>query len=290
MRSQRRARSQRLKRLPGGRQALPGGAGRDSRCGGALGSGLLGPNPTALRGDRGDGRGYLRAMRLADLALSPLYLAQALRFIARTERLPEAAGPREGQIGQGPGLRLLILGDSSGAGVGVAHQDQALVGQMLRHLAPVVPVQWQVIARSGATTARARRMLHGAGAFDIAVLALGVNDVLRQTSAHRFARQQAALMADLRARHGVQHILASAVPPFGGFTALPDPLRGYLHGRATRLDAVLRGVCAQAGACHVPFDLAPDMAWLARDGLHPGPALYAEWGQRMAGLALARLS
>ena len=225
-------------------------------------------------------------MRLSDLALTPLYLAQAAYFIARTEKLPEAAGPRAGQSGQGAPMRLLILGDSSGAGVGVAHQDQALIGQMLHHLEPERAMTWQVIARSGVTTAHARRMLAGAGACDVAVLALGVNDVLRQTPVRRFADEYAGLIADLPAGH----ILVSAVPPLGQFTVFPRPLRDYLGRRATALDIALQTVCARSGALHVPFDLAPDPGWLARDGLHPGAALYAEWGRCMAGLALARLS
>ena len=229
-------------------------------------------------------------MRIQDSLLSPVYVAQAAYVIARTARLPEALGPRCGTHGQGAQLRLLILGDSSGAGVGVAHQDQALIGQMLQHLVPSAEVAWQVIARSGATTAQARRMLHEAGVFDVAVLALGVNDVLRQTSARRFAMRQRSLIDALRSQHGVQHILVSAVPPLGEFTSFPQPLRGYLGRRATVLDAGLQAVCAQCRAVHVPFDLDPDPHWLAHDGLHPGPALYAEWGKRMAGLALARLS
>ncbi len=225
-------------------------------------------------------------MRLTDLALTPLYLVQAAQFIARTEKLPEAVGPRAGQSGQGAPMRLLILGDSSGAGVGVAHQDQALIGRMLHHLEPERAVKWQVIARSGATTAHARRMLAGAGPSDVAVLALGVNDVLRQTASRRFEVDYAKLIEALPARH----ILASAVPPLGHFTAFPRPLRGYIGQRAIALDAALQTVCANTGALHVPFDLDPDPRWLARDGLHPGAALYAEWGRRMAALALARLS
>ena len=129
-------------------------------------------------------------------------------------------------------------------------------------------------------------MLQGAGGCDIAVLALGVNDVLRQSSARRFIKDYTALIDELPARH----VLASAVPPLGAFTVFPRPLRGYLGQRATKLDDALKTVCAQTGAVHVPFDLAPDPRWLARDGLHPGAALYAHWGKRMAGLALARLS
>ena len=227
---------------------------------------------------------------LADLALVPVYAAQALAFLVRIERLPEAQGLRRGYTGQGAPMRLLILGDSSAAGVGVAHQGDALSGQMLRHLTGQRRVLWQLVARSGATTAQARAMLRGHGRFDVAVLALGVNDVLRQTRVARFRRAQSGLIDELRARHGVQHILASAVPPLGEFEVFPDPLRSFLGQRAVALDASLQEICAEQGAQHVPFDLAPGPEWLARDGLHPGAALYAEWGKRMAGLALRSLS
>ena len=227
---------------------------------------------------------------LTDLALAPVYAAQALSFLARIERMPEAEGPRQGDAGQGAPLRLLILGDSSAAGVGVTHQSEALPGQMLHHLIKHNRVLWKLVARSGATSAQACAMLRGQGMFDIAVLALGVNDVLRQTRTARFKQAQSALIKDLRMRHGVQHILVSAVPPLGAFEVFPDPLRSFLGRRALALDASLCELCALQAAQHVPFDLAPGPEWLARDGLHPGAALSAEWGKRMAGLALHNLS
>ena len=64
----------------------------------------------------------------AKLLLSPILVAQALTTRARLPCLPEAAGDRAGVIGRGPLLRLLMLGDSSAAGVGVAEQGQALTG------------------------------------------------------------------------------------------------------------------------------------------------------------------
>lgn len=72
----------------------------------------------------------------ARLLLSPLLAAQALWVISRALQLPEAAGPRSGVTGTGPILRLRIIGDSSAAGVGVAHQDQALAGQLASELSP----------------------------------------------------------------------------------------------------------------------------------------------------------
>ncbi|TVP71971.1 MAG: SGNH/GDSL hydrolase family protein [Rhodobacteraceae bacterium] len=226
-------------------------------------------------------------VRLSDIALAPLHAAQMLGVIARVPRLPEAAGARAGSCGQGQALRLLVLGDSSAAGVGVAHQDQALVGQICVHLGRMHHLDWQLCARSGATTAGALRLLAAARApVDVVVLALGVNDVLRQTPLRRFAAGQAALIDQLRAEYGARLILASAVPPLGAFEVFPMPLRAHLGRRADALDAELQRVCAaRDGVVHVPFDLDPAPHWLAADGLHPGAALYAEWGQRMAGLA-----
>ena len=69
------------------------------------------------------------------LALAPLLVAQALATRRRAPVLPEAEGPREGRVGRGAGaLRLLIAGDSSAAGVGVAHQRDALAGHLTRAL------------------------------------------------------------------------------------------------------------------------------------------------------------
>ena len=69
------------------------------------------------------------------LVLSPLLAAQAISTRRRAPALPEAAGPREGQVGQGPrALRVLVAGDSSAAGVGVAHQDDAFSGYFTRAL------------------------------------------------------------------------------------------------------------------------------------------------------------
>jgi lysophospholipase L1-like esterase len=222
--------------------------------------------------------------------LTPFHIAaQLAHFAWRTEKLPEAAGPRDGLAGNGPPLRLLVLGDSSAAGVGVSTQADALAGQVVAALSPYRAVQWQVVARSGATSARALDMVAQARACDVVITALGVNDVLRHTSSGRFARAQTALHTRLR-DIGAQVILCSAVPPLGAFAAFPQPLRGHLGARAVKLDATLHAVCTQTGAQHVPFDITPSPDWLARDGLHPSAKLYHHWGARMAGLVLRAVS
>ncbi|MEO1603455.1 MAG: SGNH/GDSL hydrolase family protein, partial [Pseudomonadota bacterium] len=82
------------------------------------------------------------------IALGPLLLTQGRRVRRDILRLPEAEGPREGIVGEGPPLRLLVLGDSSAAGVGAATQSDALVGQLVAQLSPEYRTAWTVIART----------------------------------------------------------------------------------------------------------------------------------------------
>ena len=101
-------------------------------------------------------------MTLRILVLSPVLVLQALFVVLRASRLPEAAGPRYGTLGVGPELRLLVLGDSSAAGVGVAHQDAALAGRLATTLGARYRVSWRVIAASGATSASILKTLEEA--------------------------------------------------------------------------------------------------------------------------------
>ena len=86
---------------------------------------------------------------LATLALAPLLWWQGRRVRREALRLPEAAGPRAGVAGQGRPLRLLLLGDSSAAGVGVADQSDALAGRLVELLGADHRVHWRLEAATG---------------------------------------------------------------------------------------------------------------------------------------------
>lgn len=223
------------------------------------------------------------------LALAPLLVTQAVLTRRRLPQLPEAAGPRQGVVGRGAadqGLALLILGDSSAAGVGVDHQRDALAGQLSRALAAQLgaPVRWQLCARSGVTTAQALALVDQAAPADVAVVVSGVNDVVEQVRPARALRHRQALVTALQQRVGVRQVVMTAVPPMDRFAGLPQPLR-WLAGRdaAAHESALRRWTAQQPRVSHVPFDLPlDDAALLARDGFHPGAPLYRLWGQALA--------
>lgn len=217
--------------------------------------------------------------------LSPVLAPQVAWVLMRAMRLPEAEGPREGVAGQGPELRVLIVGDSSGAGVGVAHQDQALAGRLVAHLAPQHRVQWRLAAKGGATTTTALADLARMPEerFDVAVIALGVNDAKNGMRRARWRRNYRALLEILKTRFGVTRIVASGVPPLGLFPLLPRPLRGVLGARAAKLDTQLRALVEQHEAMrYVSMVFPMDPGLMAEDGFHPGAPLYDQWAGRIA--------
>jgi lysophospholipase L1-like esterase len=221
------------------------------------------------------------------LALGPLLLAQALYTRRTILKLPEASGPRRGRVGRGdPGLGLLIVGDSSAAGVGVETQDEALAGRLSRALAHCLGLQvrWQLCALAGVTTAQAAGLLDDARPADVAVVVTGVNDVIAQVRPAAALAARARLVQVLQHRAGVRQVVMTPVPPMHHFAGLPQPLR-WLAGRdaLAHEHALARWAAQQAAVSHLPFDLPmDDAALLARDGFHPGARLYQLWGDALA--------
>ncbi len=221
----------------------------------------------------------------ARLLMSPLLVAQALQVRRTAQSLPEAAGPRFGTHGKGPLLRLGIIGDSSAAGVGVAHQSDALSGQLVEMLATQFEVTWQLDALTGATTRSTITRLANTPTrpLDVIVIALGVNDVTRLVPARVWVRQQATLIQRLRTLHAPAQIYLSGMAPIGHFPLLPGALRWTLGRHAQRLE---KQRIAYLETCpdltHVPFDMPLDPELMASDGFHPAAPLYTLWAKEMA--------
>jgi lysophospholipase L1-like esterase len=223
--------------------------------------------------------------RFEQCLLSPVLIAQALLVVGRTPRLPEATGPRAGSSGRGPVLRLLILGDSSAAGVGVDDQSFALSGQLARALSDHCRVDWQLVGRTGMTT----RAMPGLLAqlqpdrFDIAVTALGVNDATRLVAPERWVKDTLKLHDLLQHQLGIGWVYATAMPPIGDFPALPWPLAQVLGRQADAMSQALeRAVTGRRTTRIVYPDWGFDPATMARDGFHPGADIYARWARCLA--------
>ena len=226
------------------------------------------------------------------IVLAPVLVVQAVATRKRAPSLPEAEGAREGRVGAGDGgrngaFRLLIAGDSSAAGVGVARQDQALSGYLSRALQRLLarPVQWSLHAKSGFTTQQVFQLLREQKlpAADVAVVVTGVNDVIEQVSLRRVLAQRAAMADWLLAEHGVAHVVFAPLPPVEHFPLLPSPLRNVMGADAHRHDtAVARWAATRSDVSHAVIDVELGPESMAADGFHPGEPVYRTCGEALA--------
>jgi hypothetical protein len=218
----------------------------------------------------------------AKLVLSPVLVAQAIATRARLPKLPEPEGEREGVVGSGRPLRLLVAGDSSAAGVGVRHQQQALAHRLAAVVAQRAParVHWQLRARSGLTTAQTLALLRDEGhgsclAADVAVVITGVNDVIEQVPSQRARAAREALANWLRNGHGVRHVVFAPLPPIHQFPGLPQPLRWVAGSDARRHNSALAEWAAtRSDVSCVDMQVPLNRGVMAEDGFHPGEPVY----------------
>jgi lysophospholipase L1-like esterase len=232
----------------------------------------------------------MRLLSFYRLILAPVLLAQGRKTQRTALRLPEASVERVGRV-QGEGdlreLRLLFVGDSTMAGVGVRQQTEALASRTASNVAKQLnrPVFWQLIARSGVNTSQAQTLLEltNINPADVLITALGTNDVICQTPPRRFIEDYKRLLDTLLVRVGAGFTVVNGLPPLQITPALPQPLRWYFGRYACLLDNRLQQwVGLKRDMAYVSLQWASDRTMLAEDDFHPGPALYAAWSDRIA--------
>jgi lysophospholipase L1-like esterase len=229
--------------------------------------------------------------RLPALLVAPLAVGQGRRLQRDAPRLPEAHGPRDGLlggIGRGSAkpLRLLVVGDSTAMATGVASLDHGIPVQLGRLLSSNSPegrgVAWRAVGRNGATAAEVLDEFAGAAVaahFDLAVVMVGWNDVLRMQSGAAFSRALGALLDRLHAGSPDARLAVVAPPRFGRFASLPQPLRWALGRHALGLTRRAERVARRHAAVVAP---GFDGRSLATDGFHPDATGYQAIAEAIA--------
>lgn len=233
---------------------------------------------------------YLLAVSIL-ASLAPLLILQALYLRRHALRLPPAQGDRCNiEPGSAPSVAMLVLGESTAAGVGVSGHRESLAGQVATALGQQLQraVRWEVAGLNGLTAARTSATLIPwvqAREVDIVVLALGVNDTLALRTPRRWLADLDSLIAELKLKFQPQIIAISAVPPVGKFIAIPQPLRFVFGLVARSLDEVTQRVYAEHPDVlytPLPKSLQSNKRYLSADGFHPSAEGYAAWGVLLA--------
>lgn len=233
-------------------------------------------------------------LKIVTLTLVPALLIQGYRVKKNTLRLSEPQGIRQGTMGKGKPLSILILGDSAAAGVGVEHQQDALLGSLLHELKQDFEISYQLEAKTGDTTVQVleRTQLLEKQHFDVVISSVGVNDVTKLTAPKKWIQLQQQFYTEIENKFSPQLILVTSVPPMNLFPALPNPL-GWLFGQYSSAmnqklaNFIQNKPLQQEATCYqlIQFDLAHFKALnlqMAKDGFHPSKEIYQIWAKEIS--------
>ncbi|HHZ10599.1 MAG TPA: SGNH/GDSL hydrolase family protein [Rhizobiales bacterium] len=222
--------------------------------------------------------------------LFPVYVWQGLAVRRRTERMLPAEGPVLHEVdGAGPALRLLVVGDSSAASVGIGRSEDGLAHQLALILAQRTgrAVAWRAAGFNSATAGQIRDFVLpnlSPDPWDLIVVSIGTNDAKNFHTARRFKREFGGLLYSLRAKWPQARIVWSPVVDMTLVPALPSALGRLLEIRAVMINRLGERLCRERGA--VPATRLPILdpkAGFSSDGFHASEAGYRAWAEHMAG-------
>jgi len=240
--------------------------------------------------------------------LLPLMYWQGKRIYEQVPKLPAAADPAgivEGASGKKP-LRVLVVGESTMAGVGVARHEQGFAGSLARTLGAALgtKVQWKVYAKSGYTL---KKLLDKVLPYiteteaDLIVVGMGGNEAFKMNTPAGFRRDMQATIDFLRDRFGMDTPIAFPnMPPIKAFPAFTPVLKLTLGNMVEYFGEELADLIK--GQPNLYYDqriirladwreelqLDEEPTAFFSDGVHPSELTYTLWGQEFAKFLLGQ--
>lgn len=230
----------------------------------------------------------------AVVPLLPFLYWQGKRVRRKVGRLPDATGETVGEFGRAAeSLRLLVIGESTVAGVGAKHHREALAGQLAEFLSEDTrkTVRWQAVGESGITARETLQRLVPLipeEKYDLIVVGLGGNDTFKVNSPNRWRSDMKKLIDTLRRKYPTAKILLANTPMIRDFPVLPQPLK-FVLWRVSRLHhQAIKKLTRQMENVFY-FDEAEKVgAEFFADGVHPSPYGYKLWSEAMIKFLLKR--
>ncbi|OUD12227.1 SGNH/GDSL hydrolase family protein [Thioflexithrix psekupsensis] len=230
------------------------------------------------------------------ILLFPLWYWQKRRIQPLNRILPYPAGATQGVFkGTYPIHTLVVLGESTAVGIGIATHAQGLAAQIAAHLNGYTKqaIHWQCLGGREINVQKTHHWLIPQVEPlkpDILVIVLGLNDTWQLTSLSRW-REELYRVIHSAKDNVKQGIFFTLSPPFSQKKYAPQPLRFLLNIRRMLLNYHLeQSVIRQAKCAYIDFTHSPQsMDYWAEDGIHPSAAGYTLWGEHIARQILARL-
>ena len=226
-----------------------------------------------------------RAARVALTGVGGYAIAQALLLAiaalrgASHAKAAVAFGRDRRAVGR-DGPRVLVVGDSTGVGVGAGAPSASLAGLLARDF-DTATIENRALA--GARIADVLGQLDGldpTARYDVALVHAGGNDILKRARVRALGTDARAVLDRLRGR--VRHVVWFGSANVGLSRLFLPPLGRLVTLRMRRAHDVLRTAVEQDGGIFVdyfreagcdPYSHRPDR-YYASDGVHPSRAAY----------------
>ena len=221
-------------------------------------------------------------------AALPIYIWQGLKTRRNSPRM---APPRNQHVapikGKGKPIKLLLVGDSSAAGVGVDDINHSLGGQLAKLLANRSgrPVETKIAGCNSATAGQIRDYAVpniSPVDFTHVVLNIGTNDAKNFHTGRQFCNDFGTLIYALKTRFPEAKIIWSSILDLSTIAILPSPLNKILGIRSREMRARGEVLCYERGVEIPEGDWDPSVENFSRDGFHASKKGYYEWAVVLA--------
>ena len=228
-----------------------------------------------------------------------MYL-DGLRIRSKVPKLPEAKEPQGTfLIKNAEESQVLIIGESTVAGVGVSTHDQGYAGVLAKQLSERLnkTIHWEVHAKSGYTTKQVSQLILPKvpkKTFDLIVVGLGGNDAFTLNTPWRWRRHIDQLIKKLDEQYPGTPVYFANMPPIKEFIAFTPLIKGTIGNLVEVLGSELKDLVADKERVFYNDDIIRFKTWTERyeldnpvqdffsDGVHPSQLTYELWAKDSA--------
>ena len=214
------------------------------------------------------------------------------------KKVPDLSAPTDttGQAGtQLNELKLLCIGESTIAGIGVNSHQEGIAGQLADFLNKHLnrKVIWSVFAKSGLTTQGVLEKIKTEpikATPDIIVIGIGANDGFRLHSPNLFIKNVQSIIECLQNKFPEKPIVFANMPPISIFPAFPFLVKYFVANTVGIYRQELIKLVRQYNNVYFDHEKIEDQNWdieerpmtdFFSDGVHPSKLTYGLWAKNV---------
>ncbi len=234
------------------------------------------------------------------IPLLPIMYYQGKKVRSNIPKLPEAEGTTGVEAADSEKhFKVLFLGESTIAGVGVATHDEGFCGTLSKELSKLLhaTIDWKVYAKSGYTAKQVEKRIVPKiedSDVNLIVIGLGGNDAFTLNNPDRWKADVKKLIDTLRSKFGTTPIIFANMPPIKEFPAFTKLIKFILGNLVELHGEELKKLVEKEPNTYYTSEIIKLDTWIKKlefkvsreaffsDGVHPSKLTYQTWAKEVA--------